>query len=79
MQKYLKILNKLTPSLRIRLISTIEKISKGDLKNLDLLKLSGNKNIYRCRVGKIRIIFQKNSPENIILDLGYRGDIYQKY
>lgn len=77
MQKYVKFLRRLPKPLRSRLIAVIEKIVKNDLKNLDSKPLvSASGNFYRCRVGKIRIIFEKGEAGNIIYDIGFRGDIY---
>ncbi|PIS32429.1 hypothetical protein COT40_00120 [Candidatus Peregrinibacteria bacterium CG08_land_8_20_14_0_20_41_10] len=76
MEKYVKFLRKLNPDLRVALLAVIAKIAANELKTLDLKRLAGTKDLYRCRVGKIRIIFQKTQPENIILDIGFRGNIY---
>lgn len=76
MLKYIKFLQKLPKSLREKLILVVQRIAKNDLKNLDIKPLVANGDFYRCRVGKIRIIFEKRKEENIIHDIGFRGDIY---
>lgn len=78
MQNYLKFLAKLPKNLRLKVISVIGKIADNNLKNLDIKSLSLHYNLYRCRTGKIRIIFQKREGENYILDVGFRGGIYKK-
>ncbi len=77
MKDYLKFLKKLPKKLRLQLIKTVEAIAAGELKNLDIKKLDKDHKVYRCRVGKIRILFQKRGETNFILDIGFRGDIYK--
>ncbi len=76
MLNYIKFLNRLPVALRLRLLRTIERITKNDLTGLDIKQLAGMDNIFRCRVGKIRIIFEKGDEDNIIHDIGFRGGIY---
>lgn len=77
MKDYLKFLQRLPKSLRLRLIDVIAQIALNDLKNLDIKPLKGKgADFYRCRVGKIRIIFIRDQQENIIYDVGFRGDVY---
>ena len=49
-------------------------------KRLDIAKVEGYKNIYRLRVGKIRIIYEVFWNERIILlhRAHFRGKIYKK-
>ena len=69
-----KYLHKLTDEIQIRLEKAINGIPDGDIK---LLK--GHANMYRLRVGDIRIIFSKEGDDTIyILQIGPRGDIYKK-
>ena len=76
-RKYLK---KLNPLLRVRLIRYIDSLEDFSNLNLDIKKLKWEKKeIYRLRVGKYRIIFEKQDDKLIILvmDIGSRGDIYK--
>ena len=59
-----------------RIIEAIYKLPIGDVK-----KLKGYNNYFRLRVGNVRIIFEKdNEVYNIIvIDIGNRGQIYNKY
>ena len=61
---------------RIRIINAIRKLPYGDVK-----KLQNNKGYYRLRVGDIRVIFEKKQDIFIIIiiDIGNRGQIYNKY
>ena len=55
-----------------RITDAIFKLPQGDTKPLE-----GEKNAYRLRVGKWRIVFQMFENEIIIRDIGSRGDIYK--
>ncbi len=78
MENYLKFLNKLPKKLRQQLIKTIEKIALNQIQNLDVKCLSKEHQVYRCRVGKLRVLYQGRPDGNYILDIGFRGGIYQK-
>lgn len=77
MKDYLKFLKRLPKDLRLKVISAIDKLGGNNLKTLDIKSLAGGHKLYRCRVGKIRILFQKNGDKNIIFDIGFRGNIYK--
>jgi mRNA interferase RelE/StbE len=57
-----------------RIIKAIIELPQGDIK-----KLKGMDEIYRLRVGDLRILFEKNDKELIIIviDIGNRGQIYK--
>lgn len=76
MQKYVKFLRRLPRQLRERLIAAVERISNGELNHLDIKPLVSKGNFYRCRIGKVRIVFEKRGNENIIHDIGFRGNVY---
>ncbi|MBT3704235.1 type II toxin-antitoxin system RelE/ParE family toxin [Candidatus Peregrinibacteria bacterium] len=76
MEKYKKFLLKLSPALRKRLILAIEKIADGQVSGLDIKKLHNEIPVYRCRVGKVRILFEKAEDGNRILAIKFRGDVY---
>lgn len=78
MKDYLKFLSKLPKTLRLKVILALEKIANNNTQGLDIKRLSSSHDLYRCRVGKIRIVFQKRDDLNYVLDLGFRGDIYSK-
>ena len=59
------------------LIDTIlYKLSEG--KNIDLKPVIGEKNIYRVRVGRYRILFLKEDLLILITRIVSRGDAYKK-
>jgi mRNA-degrading endonuclease RelE of RelBE toxin-antitoxin system len=76
MEKYKKFLLKLNPALRKRLLSAIDKIANGRVAGLDIKKLHNKIPVYRCRVGKVRILFEKTEDGNRILEIRFRGDAY---
>ncbi len=77
MKNYLKRLSRLPKNLRNKIIKAIDKITVNDLKGLDIKLLTSEYKVYRCRVGKIRILFRKMGELNIIMDMGFRGDVYK--
>jgi mRNA-degrading endonuclease RelE of RelBE toxin-antitoxin system len=77
MERYKKFLGKLSADLRKRLIRAVCKISSNDFKGLDIKILQSNYKIFRCRVGRVRILFLKSESGNRILDIGFRGDVYK--
>ena len=62
--------------MRKRVIGAISKIADSCLTGLDLKKLHNEIPVYRCRVGKIRIIFEKTERGNRILSVKFRGSAY---
>jgi mRNA-degrading endonuclease RelE of RelBE toxin-antitoxin system len=70
-QKFIK---KLSTTEQNKCISTIEKILAGKIDNLDIKKLVGHQDLFRARVGSIRIIFISNRHENTILEISRRSD-----
>ncbi|MDR4507435.1 MAG: type II toxin-antitoxin system RelE/ParE family toxin [Candidatus Brocadiaceae bacterium] len=51
------------------------KISKG--LPADIKSISGEKNLYRIRVGKYRILFTITKDIVVVIKIGPRGDIYK--
>ena len=64
------------------IIKSIKKIYIGEEINVDLKKMSTMDGYYRIRKGDIRIIFQINECDELIISIvetiGYRGDVYKK-
>jgi mRNA interferase RelE/StbE len=77
MDKYLKILKKLPKKQRAKVLAAIRKIMQGKLDKLDIKKLSDQHQLYRCRIGKFRILFLLRGEHFYVLDIGNRGDIYK--
>jgi mRNA interferase RelE/StbE len=70
----LKYLNKLDRCSQVRIISAINQLPCGDVK-----KLQGNSEDYRLRVGKYRIIFNKDDDYLVIsiIEIAPRGEVYK--
>lgn len=49
-------------------------IIKGSLGGLDVKKLKGRKDVYRVRVGTVRIIFYMKDEETKIIEIEFRSD-----
>lgn len=77
-EKFLKRLSK--KNFKSLMNETFPKIRSLDLKGLDLKPLTGYKGLYRVKVGKIRIIFFKDTKQKrgIIVAIDHRGKIYKQ-
>ena len=73
MDKVKKALNKLSFREKQKLKKILIQINAGDFQNLDLRKLKGKSNIFRVRIGNIRIIFHKIDSSIKILTIECRG------
>ena len=72
-----KFIDKLSIHEKKRLVAAIERLpNNGDIK-----RLQGYSGYYRLRVGNYRIIFTVDNGELIVyvIDIGNRGQIYNKY
>lgn len=71
-----KFIRKQSKETQKRVLEAIYKLLIGDIK-----KLKGYSGFYRLRVGDIRIIFEKEDEKLkvIVIDIGNRGQIYNKY
>lgn len=80
MDKIVKALQKLSIKDRQLIKGVLLKIKDDYFIGLDIKKLKKCDNIFRVRVGKIRIIFQKNNDKTAILAVEKRSDkTYNKY
>lgn len=57
MDKLLKVLRKLTKKERDIIDDILSKLEANKISGLDIKKLKGQRNIFRARKGKIRIIY----------------------
>lgn len=72
-----KFLRKQNRSTQERLLKAINKLPNGT----DIKRLQGYDNLYRTRVGNIRILYSIKESLRIvnIEDINNRGDIYKRY
>jgi mRNA interferase RelE/StbE len=80
--RVVKILEVFPKAVRKRIEELILTLKENPLPYLkfDLVKMKGYENIYRVRIGKIRIIYKIDFKNRIIeiLDIDYRERIYQR-
>lgn len=76
--KVSKFINSLDKKTRARLKKRLIDLKNNSIKpSGDIKKLKGCKeDLYRLRMGKIRIIYKINNNNIEIIDIDYRGNIY---
>ncbi len=77
MDKIRKFLRRLNKTEKIKVLKLLHDISNNSLSKLTVKKLQGLKDLYRIRIGKIRIIFKKTDKKNVIINIDYRKDSYK--
>ncbi len=76
--KIIKFINSLDKKTKERLKKRLSDLKTNPLKSSnDIKKLKGCKeDLYRLRIGKIRIIYKMNNNNIEIIDIDYKGNIY---
>lgn len=76
-KKAKKFIDKLPKNERFRLAKAISQLPNGE----DIKKLKGYNDLMRLRVGDYRIIYTVEHDKLIVyvIDIGNRGEIYNKY
>lgn len=75
-----KALAKLTEKERAQIKLILLKLASNQTRALSIAKLKGQKDIYRIRSGKIRIIFKYSNNQYFLLAVERRSDnTYRKY
>lgn len=74
-EKRLKLVNK--SGRKEDILATIDKIIKNDFTGLDIVPMENKKWYYRCRVGKLRIIFFEKNGSFYVDKVWYRWDVYK--
>lgn len=74
MHKIDKFLARLDSSRRQKVLSVMERINKSNFLGLDVRKLKGSLDVYRVRVGSVRIKFTMNADGTRILAIDNRGE-----
>lgn len=75
-----KALAKLTEKERAQIKLILLKLASNQTRALNIAKLKGQKDIYRIRSGKIRIIFKYSNNQYFLLAVERRSDnTYRKY
>jgi mRNA-degrading endonuclease RelE of RelBE toxin-antitoxin system len=74
MNKIDKFLLKLDKKTRLILEEIMVLIVSDNFLLLDIKKLKGSKNLYRVRVGRIRVVFEQTKNGNNISNISFRND-----
>ncbi|MBI2448300.1 hypothetical protein HYV44_01935 [Candidatus Microgenomates bacterium] len=74
-EKFLKKLDKKTA---LKIAQILTDIATLHIGSYDLEKLAGQKDLWRIRSGKIRIIFSKKDERGIPVYIEFRGKVYKK-
>jgi mRNA interferase RelE/StbE len=81
-KKAAKFLKSRSSSIKLIVKQKLESLREDPFTHpkLDIKKLKGQENVYRLRIGKIRIIYQVLEQDLLILVIsaGGRGDVYKK-
>lgn len=77
MDKIEKFLQKIDAVLEGRVRAVIVAILQNKFDGLDIKPLQGHKGVFRCRVGKVRVVFFKGDTKNSIVHIGFRGEVYK--
>jgi mRNA-degrading endonuclease RelE of RelBE toxin-antitoxin system len=73
--KYQKFIKKLSAKEYQRVSVAVKRYSLGKLVGMNVKKMKGHDDIYRVRVGRIRIIFYNNNVVSpILLNISFRDD-----
>ena len=74
--KYLKLLNR---DIQLKILTKLKILEQGKFEFLKVSKLEGFESLYKFRIWKYRIIFEKNDNKLIILivKIWARGDVYK--
>lgn len=74
MHKIDKFLARLDANRRQKVLIIIERLNKGDFAGLDMRKLRGSSDIYRVRIGRVRIKFVMNASGIRIFSIDNRDE-----
>jgi len=74
MDKIEKALAKLSGKEREKIKQALEKLFSKEVTGMDIKKLKGRKDIFRLRVGNLRIIYRLNDDKIFILAISRRNE-----
>ena len=74
MDKFEKAIKKLSAKEQKQIEELFARLSSGHFKGLDIKKLQGSINIFRVRMGAIRIIYQFKDSKIVLLYIGRRSE-----
>ncbi len=76
--KALKFIEKLTDKRKTLIYEKLDTLKDFPDLNMDIKKMKGMDNVYRIRIGKIRILFDLDKKDSAItiISIDFRGNIY---
>ena len=74
MKKLEKSLKRLSPKETKAVEKVVEKLTKREWTGLDVVKLKGTTDVFRVRVGRLRVIFRQRAKEVDILVIESRSE-----
>ena len=78
MDQIKKFLRKLDKKTALKIAQILTDISLWNIRHYDLEKLTGQKDLFRIRSGKIRVIFCRKDGKGIPIYIEFRGKVYKK-
>ncbi len=80
MDKIDKFLAKLNATESLKVLRAIDNILSRKTTDYDVKKLKGYQNVYRVRIGSIRILYTQLENDIEVIDLGHRNEkTYRDY
>jgi len=73
MDQISKALKKLSSAERKKVKLTLTKLESGSFSGLDIKKLKDRNDIYRLRIGNIRVLFQRTAKDILVLKIALRN------
>lgn len=77
MEKWIKYINSLSENDKNRIFEIAKKIFENNLSWLDIKSIKWRNYLYRCRVGKFRILFTSKNWNINIIACDTRWDVYK--
>ena len=74
-----KFIRRLDKNLALKLMLVLQDVSNLKLANYDYKKMKGFQDLFRIRIGKIRIIFKKTKTHGQTVYIEFRGKVYKKF
>jgi mRNA-degrading endonuclease RelE of RelBE toxin-antitoxin system len=72
-QKFIQSLDEKT---RLKVHKRLGEIIDNTIDKKQRKKLQGQRDVYRVRIGKIRILYKQKKDDIEIVDIDYRGNVY---
>lgn len=74
MDQISKALKKLSVAERKKIKLNVAKLKSGSFSGLDIKKLKDRNDIYRLRIGNIRVLFQRTEKDILVLKIARRNE-----